>query len=160
VCVLVCRCQKWDARLDRETERFAYWGLREQIFTGRVHEVRSVVTKENLGRVTIAPATPEDRTSIYRLRHDVYADELGQHIAEPSAMLSDALDESNTYITAKIRGQLAGFISITPPSLGRYSIEKYLGRDELPIRLTCSPAQSRGLVPDVRCLSLGGREQW
>ena len=50
-------------------------------------------------------------------------------------MLSDALDESNIYITAKTRGELAGFISITPPGAGRYSIEKYLSRDELPIQL-------------------------
>lgn len=47
-------------------------------------------------------------------------------------MLSDALDEGKIYITARI---LAGFISITPPGLGDYSIEKYLRRDELPIRL-------------------------
>ena len=50
-------------------------------------------------------------------------------------MLSDALDEGNAYIVATIAGQLAGFISITPPELGQYSIEKYLGRDELPILL-------------------------
>ena len=69
------------------------------------------------------------------MRHDVYATELGQHGLQQNAMLSDALDESNIYIVAKVFGELAGFISITPPTLGRYSIEKYLRRDELSIRL-------------------------
>jgi histidinol-phosphate/aromatic aminotransferase/cobyric acid decarboxylase-like protein/GNAT superfamily N-acetyltransferase len=99
------------------------------------HEARSPMTEKRLGRAKIALATEEDRTSIYRLRHDVYASELGQHMVQPNAMLSDALDECNAYITATIEGELAGFISITPPDIGRYSIEKYLRRDELPIRL-------------------------
>ena len=93
------------------------------------------MNRKNFNRVRIAPATQADRDSIYRLRHDVYATELGQHAIQENATLSDVLDESNIYITAKIRGELAGFISITPPSLGHYSIEKYLRRDELPIRL-------------------------
>jgi len=93
------------------------------------------VNRKTVGKVRIAPATQADRPSIYRMRHDVYATELGQHEVRPDAMLSDALDESNIYITAKIRGELAGFISITPPGAGRYSIEKYVRRDELPIRL-------------------------
>jgi len=93
------------------------------------------VNEKDFDKVRIAPATQADRPSIYRMRHDVYAAELGQHAAQPNAMLSDALDESNTYITARIRGELAGFISITPPGIGRYSVEKYLRRGELPIRL-------------------------
>ena len=83
----------------------------------------------------IGPATQADRLSIYRMRHDVYATELGQHAVQQDAMLSDALDENNVYIIAKIRGELAGFISVTPPTLGRYSIEKYVRRDELSIQL-------------------------
>lgn len=93
------------------------------------------MTRKSTGCVRIAPATEADRPSIYRMRHDVYATELGQHIVQRDAKLSDALDERNIYITAKIRDELAGFISITPPGAGHYSIEKYLRRDELPIRL-------------------------
>src|SRR5579859_7852855 len=93
------------------------------------------VNRKTVGKVRIAPATQADRPSIYRMRHDVYATELGQHVVQQNAMLSDSLDESNIYIIAKIRGELAGFISITPPTVGRYSIEKYLGRDELSIQL-------------------------
>jgi histidinol-phosphate/aromatic aminotransferase/cobyric acid decarboxylase-like protein len=65
----------------------------------------------------------------------VYATELGQHEAQQNVMLSDALDERNIYIIAKIRDELVGFISVTPPTIGRYSIEKYLRREELSIQL-------------------------
>jgi histidinol-phosphate/aromatic aminotransferase/cobyric acid decarboxylase-like protein/GNAT superfamily N-acetyltransferase len=93
------------------------------------------VSKKNPARVSIALATQEDRSLIYRLRHDIYAAELGQYEVRQDGILSDTLDEGNTYIVATISGELAGFISITPPELGRYSIEKYLDRDELPILL-------------------------
>jgi histidinol-phosphate/aromatic aminotransferase/cobyric acid decarboxylase-like protein len=93
------------------------------------------VNSKNSDNVRIAMATYADRPSIYRMRHDVYASELGQHAVRQSAMLCDALDEANVYITAKICGELAGFISITLPDAGSYSIEKYLRRDELPISL-------------------------
>ena len=96
---------------------------------------RALLNSKNLGKVMIGPVTQADRPAIYRMRHDVYANELGQHEVRQNAMLSDALDESNIYIVAKIRGELAGFISVTPPTLGRYSIEKYLSRDELSIPL-------------------------
>ena len=89
----------------------------------------------NVEKVRIALATSADRSSIYRLRHSVYASELRQHRVQANAMLSDALDENNIYIIATVANELAGFISITPPELGRYSIEKYLDRRELPIRL-------------------------
>jgi histidinol-phosphate/aromatic aminotransferase/cobyric acid decarboxylase-like protein len=92
------------------------------------------LSDKNSGKVSIGLATEADRPSIYRMRHEVYATELGQHVVQLNGRLSDALDESNIYILAKIRGELAGFISVTPPELGRYSIEKYINRDELPIR--------------------------
>lgn len=76
--------------------------------------------------------TPKDRETIYRLRHDVYATELGQHAQNAQGVLRDPLDEFNEYIVASVRGEIAGFVSITPPGHGRYSIDKYLRRDELP----------------------------
>jgi hypothetical protein len=42
-------------------------------------------------KVRIALATEADRPAIYRMRHDVYAAELGQHQVQPSLMLSDPL---------------------------------------------------------------------
>ncbi|WP_348263300.1 histidinol-phosphate transaminase [Telmatobacter sp. DSM 110680] len=100
----------------------------------------------NFGNVAIELATQADRPSIYRMRHEVYATELGQHAVQPTAMLSDALDDGNIYIVAKVRSQLAGFISVTPPTLGRYSIEKYVRRDELPVELDGHTYEARILT--------------
>src|SRR5438128_3719805 len=83
-------------------------------------------------------ATEADREEIYRLRHEVYARELAQHAATPAGSLRDALDDWNSYLIVKIAGQIAGFISITPPCAGKpipesyYSIDKYVQRDALP----------------------------
>src|SRR5207249_8507406 len=83
-------------------------------------------------------ATQADRDTIYRLRHEVYARELAQHAATPAGSLRDALDDWNIYLVAKIAGQIAGFISLTPPFAGKripelhYSIDKYIPRDALP----------------------------
>jgi histidinol-phosphate/aromatic aminotransferase/cobyric acid decarboxylase-like protein len=88
---------------------------------------------ERSRKTRISMATPADRQRIYEIRHDVYAEELGQHKTNPGRTLSDPLDTFNEYITAYVGGQLAGFISITPPSFGRYSIDKYIARDSLSI---------------------------
>ena len=85
-------------------------------------------------KARISIAGPMDRPAIYRMRHNVYAEELAQHKTNPEQMLSDPLDECNAYVTAHIDGELAGFISITPPSSGRYSIDKYIARSVLPLQ--------------------------
>lgn len=74
----------------------------------------------------------DDRAAIYRVRHDVYARELGQHRTNGAGYLRDSLDERNEYIVAKTEGELAGFVSITPPGRGTYSVDKYFSRDQLP----------------------------
>ena len=81
--------------------------------------------------IRIARATDRERRTIYGLRHQVYALELGQHAARPEAELTDPLDAHNEYLTASLNGQLAGFVSLTPPG-GRYSIDKYIAREALP----------------------------
>lgn len=83
-------------------------------------------------RFVIRAATAGDREVIYRLRHEVYARELAQHEVRPEGSLRDPLDEFNTYLVAEWRGKIAGFISITSPDCGRYSIDKYIPRLELP----------------------------
>lgn len=83
-------------------------------------------------RIRLALATPEQRETIYRMRHEVYARELRQHAENSEGMLTDPLDAFNEYITASLDGEVVGFVSITPPGHGRYSIDKYLKRDELP----------------------------
>ncbi|MGW3774349.1 aminotransferase class I/II-fold pyridoxal phosphate-dependent enzyme [Actinomadura verrucosospora] len=69
---------------------------------------------------------------IGRLRHEVYARELGQHAPNDAGLLTDDLDGSNVYIVAVHHGRPAGFISVTPPWAGRFSIDRHLRRDEHP----------------------------
>jgi histidinol-phosphate/aromatic aminotransferase/cobyric acid decarboxylase-like protein/GNAT superfamily N-acetyltransferase len=71
---------------------------------------------------------------IYRFRHEVYASELGQHPENPDQKLRDNLDGRNIYLVAAVGEEVFGFISITPPGAGTYSIDKYFARDQLPIR--------------------------
>ena len=80
----------------------------------------------------LATATAADREAIYRARHEVYGRELGQHAPNTSARLRDALDDTNVYLVAKVAGELAAFISITPPGARAYSIDKYFERAALP----------------------------
>ena len=80
----------------------------------------------------IRPAAQSDRERIYASRHEIYARELGQHPVNAAGRLVDPLDEFNTYLIATLRSELVGYVSVTPPGRGRYSVEKYLARDRLP----------------------------
>src|SRR5258708_17781812 len=104
------------------------------------------------GRMKVGLASPAQRERIYRLRHDIYARELGQHAERADGALRDELDDRNVYIVATVGGSIAGFISITPPG-ARYSIDKCFSADELPfdrdgglfeIRLLSVVAEQRG----------------
>ncbi|MCZ6851724.1 MAG: aminotransferase class I/II-fold pyridoxal phosphate-dependent enzyme [Planctomycetota bacterium] len=92
----------------------------------------------SIARVCIGLARGCDRGQIYRLRHAVYARELGQHLVNGQGDLRDDLDGFNTYLVARIGPTVAGFVSITPPPNDdakishRYSIDKYVQRDQLP----------------------------
>ncbi|WP_306319437.1 MULTISPECIES: histidinol-phosphate aminotransferase family protein [unclassified Streptomyces] len=77
-------------------------------------------------------ATPEDRDWIHELRHRVYAQELGQHAPTPDGRLRDRLDGDNVYLVAARGTNRVGFVSVTPPWVGRYGLDRYLTRDELP----------------------------
>jgi histidinol-phosphate/aromatic aminotransferase/cobyric acid decarboxylase-like protein/GNAT superfamily N-acetyltransferase len=81
---------------------------------------------------SIARATPADCDTLHRLRHEVYARELGQHAINDAGRLRDRLDDHNVNLVARVDDTVAGFISITPPAHGAYSIDKYFARDELP----------------------------
>jgi histidinol-phosphate/aromatic aminotransferase/cobyric acid decarboxylase-like protein/GNAT superfamily N-acetyltransferase len=78
----------------------------------------------------LADAT--DREEIYRLRHEIYARELGQHAVNAAGALRDPLDTANLYLVARCGPEIAGFISITPPRAPAFSIDKYFPRPGLP----------------------------
>lgn len=84
-------------------------------------------------RFSISLANEYDREIIYRMRHEVYARELGQHAENTEGRLTDKLDTINVYIVAKVGEEIAGFVSVTPPNEVGYSIDKYFTRDELPL---------------------------
>lgn len=83
-------------------------------------------------KIVLRLATPRDREEIYRLRHEVYARELGQHGPNKAGSLNDPLDEFNVYIVAMFEDEVAGFVSVTPPGFGSYSVDKYLCRENFP----------------------------
>lgn len=84
-------------------------------------------------KITLELADDRDRESIYAIRHQVYARELGQHAENADGRLSDALDAVNCYLVAKVAGEIAGFVAITPPNELGYSIDKYFSREDLPL---------------------------
>ncbi len=77
-------------------------------------------------------ADAEDREEIFRLRHEIYARELGQHAVNPAGTLRDTLDAVNIYLTARCGPDIAGFISLTPPRAPTFSVDKYFARAGLP----------------------------
>ena len=85
-----------------------------------------------IARLKLALATDEDRETIYGLRHEVYGRELAQHRTNDGKQLRDSLDRGNIYLVASVGEELIGFVSVTPPGLPAYSIDKYLPREELP----------------------------
>lgn len=83
-------------------------------------------------RVSVSLARDVEREEIYRIRHEVYARELGQHPVNAATLLRDSLDDGNIYIVAKVGGEMVGFISVTTSGQLRYSIDKYFDRDTMP----------------------------
>jgi histidinol-phosphate/aromatic aminotransferase/cobyric acid decarboxylase-like protein/N-acyl-L-homoserine lactone synthetase len=77
--------------------------------------------------------SPNDRLEIYRIRHSVYGEELGQHNLNREGVLHDDLDDFNHYIVAKDEEEIRGFVSITPPDRNRYSVDKYFPRNQISI---------------------------
>jgi histidinol-phosphate/aromatic aminotransferase/cobyric acid decarboxylase-like protein/predicted GNAT family N-acyltransferase len=86
-----------------------------------------------VGRISLRLATDTDRNAIYRMRHEVYASELGQHGENVEGALTDELDRHNVYIVAANGADVLGFIGITPPESPSFSIDKYVPRADVPI---------------------------
>ena len=96
-----------------------------------LHPALRLATAPSSALVVMDVADERDRDSIHRIRHEVYARELGQHQVNPDGRLRDTLDDWNYYLVARIGGEIAGFISITPPNRPSYSIDKYFAREAL-----------------------------
>ena len=83
-------------------------------------------------KLRICYAENEDRNSIYALRHEIYAAELGQHQTSNWGYLQDELDAHNIYILIKRGNTVLGFISITCPESAKFSVDKYFDRSLTP----------------------------
>lgn len=97
-------------------------------------------------RLVLSIANAEDLPEIYRLRHAVYASEIGQYEVRPDGILSDADDIKSTYITASLGKELVGFIGITLPISPRFSVDKYISRKKIPITFDSSVFEIRALT--------------
>ncbi|MGX1885800.1 aminotransferase class I/II-fold pyridoxal phosphate-dependent enzyme [Streptomyces sp. NPDC055287] len=83
--------------------------------------------------LSLRSATTGDLSWIHALRHRVYAEELGQQLPNAEGRLVDGLDGDNVYLVAARCADRVGFVSVTPPWAGRYGLDKYLTRAELPL---------------------------
>lgn len=83
--------------------------------------------------IQVRHATASDLEWVHELRHRVYAEELGQHPRDPGGRLRDGLDAENVYLVAATGTDRMGFISLTPPWVGRFSLDKYVTRDNFPV---------------------------
>lgn len=110
----------------------------------------------------VRPGTPADREAIYAMRHDVYAVELRQHAEREDRRLEDDLDDDNVYVVAARRGEIVAFVSVTPPSRGKYSIDKYWRREDVPIAFDDGLYEIRILTvrEDVRAGGLASLLMW
>ena len=100
-------------------------------------------------KLTLAIADRDDREAIYALRHQVYAQELGQHAENGACRLTDNLDAVNVYLVAKRGGRIEGFVAITPPNALGYSVDKYFTRAQLPFAFD-------GSLYEIRLLTVVG----
>ncbi|MEU6682975.1 histidinol-phosphate transaminase [Streptomyces sp. NPDC046832] len=107
--------------------------------------------------LTLRSATPGDMPWIHELRHRVYAEELGQHAPHAQGRLVDGLDGDNVYLVAARGAERVGFVSVTPPWVGRYGLDKYLTRAELPLLDEADVFEVRLLTvePDARSGAAG-----
>ena len=64
-------------------------------------------------KLILSIASEEDKQTIYKIRHNIYAHELNQHAINTNQQLSDELDVENNYIVARHGNEIIGFIGIT-----------------------------------------------
>ncbi len=94
-----------------------------------------MITSSARARTVVREADDEQREAIYRIRHDVYAVELGQHPVNAAGRLTDRLDDVNHYLVALRDGEVAAFVSVTAPNDLGYSVDKYVRRDAMPFEV-------------------------
>ena len=140
--------------IPRNKDGEADYRLQFRAMSNSVSEIE-VAPRRASAKIGISLADAADRAEIYRIRHQVYALELGQHHPNSDRQLSDALDSYNVYLKASVDGHLAGFVSITPPGR-QYSVDKYFRRDLFPFPFDQGVYEVRLLtvIPEHRQLAI------
>lgn len=86
-------------------------------------------------KLSISVASLSDIDSVYALRHEVYATELGQYKKNKNKSLIDNDQVKSTYILAHQKKKLVGFVAVTSPNSPKFSFEVSLPKTELPFGL-------------------------
>jgi histidinol-phosphate/aromatic aminotransferase/cobyric acid decarboxylase-like protein len=84
-------------------------------------------------QIKLTLATPDNGSQIDRIRHQVYATELGQFSICEVGTLHDRAEVKSIYIVAFENGELVGFVGVTPPKSPAYSIDHYMARKSVPL---------------------------
>ena len=98
-------------------------------------------------KIQLSLGTKNHTAIINRIRHEVYATELGQFEPNSKKTIHDRPEVDSTYIIAYNRGMLVGFVAITPPSSPSFSMDKYIER-------SASSLQCNGQLYEVRALTI------
>ncbi len=97
-------------------------------------------------KIKLSLAATENHNDIDKIRHSIYAAELGQFVPCSSGLLHDRPDVKSIYIKAIENGNLIGFVGITPPDSPRYSIDHYLSRSDIPVPFDAHLFEIRALT--------------
>lgn len=102
--------------------------------------------------ITVELAQPADMDEVFRLNHQVYAEELGQDAVDLERhRLVDPRANESVYIVAKERGRVIGMVALTLPH-HRFSIEDAMPESPTIARLRARSVELRRLAlhPDHR----------
>jgi GNAT superfamily N-acetyltransferase len=75
-------------------------------------------------KIDVQVATDRDMEDLWKLNHEVYCRELGQHRLETSGRRIDKMYSTAIYFAARADGIFAGMLSATPPGSGSISTLK------------------------------------
>ena len=95
--------------------------------------------------------TPKELEGVFRLNHQIYAEELGQDVATGTGQLVDRHRDKSDYLIAKDGDQIVGMVAITRPG-HIFSIESSLGDRGVVMALRSQMCEFRRLaiIPEYR----------
>lgn len=119
--------------------------LYKYLTCGRIGNLKmiSIKTVDNIDEID----------TIDKLRHEVYAEELGQFLSNEDGVLRDRKEVESKYFVATLNEKVLGFVGVTPPTSERYSLDHYVDRETLSVHFDDHLYEIRALT--VRKTSRG-----